>query len=110
MKSPSISGDVFADKPPAYVGKTLHVAVDITGRSEFGEWGVYTVWTNDGNEPIARCIDSGTAHLLAEASDLRKALLKIYDEVPSRPNMTEAGRVAMMAEIARAALDAAGAL
>jgi hypothetical protein len=48
--------------------------------------------------------------LLAAAPDLLEALRKIYDDVPARPNMTEAGRVAMMAEIARAALDKAGAL
>lgn len=38
----------------------------------------------------------------AEIRRLRTALTVIYEEIPARPNMTEAGRVAMMAEIARA--------
>jgi hypothetical protein len=33
-----------------------------------------------------------------------EALRTIYEDIPSRPNMTEAGRVALMAETARAAL------
>jgi hypothetical protein len=62
VSAPSISGDAFAGKP-AFVGKSLHVA---TGTP-------YTVWTNDGERPIAHCIDAGTAHLLAAAPDLLEA-------------------------------------
>jgi hypothetical protein len=67
MNSPAISGDVFAGKPAAYAGKSLHVTVDRG----------YTVWTNDGSEPIARCIDLGTAHLLAAAPDMVQALREV---------------------------------
>jgi hypothetical protein len=38
---------------------------------------------------------------------LAMALRKIQDDIPARPNMTEAGRVAMMAEVARVALEGA---
>lgn len=62
-----ISGDAFAGKPPAYAGRHLHVTVDRG----------YTVWTSDGVEPIARCIDLGTAHLLAAAPDMAQALREI---------------------------------
>jgi hypothetical protein len=57
----------------AYTGKSLHVVVE-AGENGFGrfghELGIYTVWTNDGDAPIARCIDQGTAHLFAAAPDL----------------------------------------
>jgi hypothetical protein len=75
MKSPSISGEAFAGKP-AYVGKSLHVAVDALSRDQR-----YSVWTNDGENPIAYCVDAGTAHLLAAAPDLADAtrdLLKAF--------------------------------
>lgn len=67
MNSPAISGDALAGKPAAYAGKHLHVAVNRE----------YTVWTNDGAEPIARCIDLPTAHLLAAAPDMAQALQEI---------------------------------
>lgn len=72
MNAPSISGDAFAGKP-AYVGKSLHVAVDREG---------YSVWTNDGDEPIARCVDAGTAHLLAAAPKLLAALRDLLGAGP----------------------------
>jgi hypothetical protein len=61
--APSISGDAFAGEP-AYAGKSLHVAV--AGLS-------YSVWTNDGDQPIAQFMDAGTAHLLAAAPDFLAA-------------------------------------
>lgn len=45
--------------------KPLHVCID----SAY----TYTVWTNDGDEPIARCKSLETAHLLAAAPDLLRA-------------------------------------
>jgi hypothetical protein len=75
VTAPAISGDAFADKP-AYVGKSLHVAVTHGSKNPR-----YTVWTNDGDEPIATCVDSGTAHLLVAASDLLEALRAVHDEV-----------------------------
>lgn len=73
MSAPSISGDAFAGKP-AYVGESLHVAVSLDG--------LYTVWANNGDEPIARCVDSGTAHLLAAAPDLLAALRDLLGAGP----------------------------
>lgn len=78
--APSISGEAFAGKPAAYVGKTLHVAIEINSATLHGAQSAYTVWTNDGNEPIARCVDLGTARLLSAAPDLLEALRDLHTE------------------------------
>jgi hypothetical protein len=57
----------------AYTGKSLHVAI------QAGEIQPYAVFTNDGDYPIARCVDRATAHLLAAAPDLLEALRAVAD-------------------------------
>ena len=47
-------------------------------------------------------------YLLGLVDEMAEALRQIYEDVPARERITEAGRVALMAEIARAARAKAG--
>ena len=48
--------------------------------------------------------DINIATLECDNEALQAALRQIYEDIPSRPNMTEAGRVALMADIAGKAI------